>query len=129
MIGSYAGAALMIAGFSWLLLRLQLPEQAARITIMVRASVATMSDSSLSDRQKERALQKSSIALFGQFLKITLGLAAALVLPLAAVWLIGFTSLWSFDGAIAASLSWPFLLAGLVLFVCVFWVGRRRGAG
>lgn len=126
MIGSYVGAALIVAGFAWLLLRLHLPEQALRINALVRASAATMSDKSLTDRQKERAMRQNSGTLFGQFLRITLGLLAALGLPMALVWLIGFTGLWSFEGAIEASLSWPFLLAGLVLFIAVMMVGRRR---
>lgn len=129
MIGSYAGAALIVAGFAWLLLRLHLPQQATRITALVRASAAIMNDRSLTDRQKEKAMQANSGTLFVQFLKITGGLIAALGLPMLAVWLIGLTRVWSFEGAIEASLSWPFLTAGLVLFVAVMWLGRRRGAG
>ena len=129
MLGSYAGAALIVAGFSWLLVRLHLVEQAGRINAVVRDSAATMADRSLSDRDKEQALRRNSIALFGQFARITLGLALALGAPIALVWLLGLTALWSFDDAIAASLSWPFLVAGLILFVAVMIVGRRRSAG
>ena len=129
MIGGYAGAALIVAGFSWLLLRFQLPQQAARITALVRESGAIMADKVLSDRKKERALRRNSAVLFGQFIKITLGLLAALALPMAVVWLVGLAGWWRLEEVIAVSLSWPFLLAGLVLFILVMLIGRRRGAG
>lgn len=129
MIGSYAGAALIVAGFAWLLLRLRLVEQAQRINGMVRDSAAVMADKSLGDDARERALRKTSVALFGQFITLTLGLALALGLPMLLVWLLGLTRIWSFDAAIAASLSWPFLLGGLALFIVVMVIGRRRGAG
>ena len=119
MIGSYLGAALIIAGFAWLLVRLGLVERARQINGLVRQSAATMSDRALNDDEKERALQRHSIALFRQFALLTLGLALALGLPILLVWLLGLTRLWSFEGAIAASLSWPFLLAGLVIFIAV----------
>ena len=129
MIGSYAGAALIVAGFAWLLLRLGLVERAQEINAVVRQTAATMADRSLGDDEKERAMRKDSAALFRLFAIITGGLLLALGLPMLLVWLIGLTHLWSFDGAIAASLSWPFLLAGLVLFITVMVIGRRRGAG
>ena len=129
MIGSYVGAALVVAGFSWLLLRLGLVEQARDINVVLRATAATVADRSLSDAQKERALQQHSKALFGRFARVTLGLLLALGAPILVVWLIGLTHLWSFEGAMAASISWPFLLAGLVLFVLVMVLGGRRRAG
>lgn len=129
MIGSYAGAALVVAGFSWLLLRLGLVEQAREINVVLRTTAATVADRSLSDAQKERALQQQSKALFGRFARVTLGLLLALGVPILLVWLIGLTHLWSFEGAMAASISWPFLLAGLVLFVLVMVLGGRRRAG
>jgi len=129
VIGSYAGAALVVAGFSWLLLRLGLVEQAREINVVLRTTAATVADRSLSDAQKERALQQQSKALFGRFARVTLGLLLALGVPILLVWLIGLTHLWSFEGAMAASISWPFLLAGLVLFVLVMVLGGRRRAG
>ena len=128
MVGSYAGAAVIVAGFAWLLLRLGLVERAQEINAVVRQTAATMSDKSLSDDQKERAMRKDSAALFRLFGVITAGLLLALGLPMLLVWLIGLTDLWNFEDALAATLSWPFLIGGLVLFIVVVMVARRRGA-
>jgi hypothetical protein len=126
VIGDYAGAILIVAGFCWLLLRLQLAERSKLISGIVRQSVATTADRSLSDDAKAKALRRHSLALFGIFARLTLGLALAVGLPILLVWLIAFTRLWSFQGAIDATLTWPFLVAGLLPFVAIFLRSRRR---
>ena len=124
--GNYAGAALIVVGFSWLLVRLGLVERARRINLIVKQSAATTADRSLSDLQKEQALRQNSLALFGLFGKITLGLLLALGLPTLLVRLVAYTHLWSFDEVIATSVSWPFLLAGFAIFVAVILLQGRR---
>ena len=127
MIGNYAGAALIVTGFSWLLVRLQLVERSGRINGVVRQSAATAADRSLNDAEKGRAMRRHSLALFGLFGDLTLRLALAIGLPILLVWLLALVRLWSFDGAVEATLSWPFLIAGLLLFLVIFLrSGRRR---
>lgn len=126
MIGNYAGAALIVIGFSWLLLRLDLVERSGRINGVVRQSAATVADSSLSDADKAQAMRGHSLALFGMFADLTLRLMLAVGLPVLLVWLLAIMHLWSFEGALEATLSWPFLIAGLLLFFAIFlWPGRR----
>ena len=129
MIGSYAGAALIVIGFSWLLVRLQLVERSGRINGVVRQSTATAADRSLSDDEKGRALRRQSLALFGLFGDLTFRLALAIGLPILLVWLLAFTRLWNFEGALEATVSWPFLIAGLLLFLVVFLRSGRRREG
>ena len=129
MIGSYAGAALIVIGFSWLLIRLQLVERSARINGVVRQSTATAADRSLSDDEKGRALRRQSLALFGLFGDLTFRLALAIGLPILLVWLLALVRLWNFEGALEATVSWPFLIAGLLLFLVVFLRSGRRREG
>ena len=129
MIGSYAGAVLIVIGFSWLLLRLQLVERSGRISGVVRQSAATAADRSLSDAAKGQALRRYSLALFGLFADLTFRLALAVGLPILLVWVIAFTHLWSFEGALEATLSWPFLVAGLLPFLAIFLRSERRREG
>ncbi len=126
MIGSYAGAVVVVLGFSWLLLRLRLAERSAHIVDIVRHSAATAKDRSLSDDAKAKALRHDSLELFGIFATVGFGLALALGLPVLLVWLIAFTGIWSFGGAIRTTLTWPFLVAGLLPFVAIVLRGRRR---
>ena len=129
MIGNYAGAALIVIGFSWLLLRLQLIERSGQVSGLVQQSTATAADRSLSDDDKGRALRRHSLALFGLFGDLTFRLALAIGLPILLVWLLAFARLWNFEGALEATLSWPFLIAGLLLFLVIFLRSRRRREG
>jgi hypothetical protein len=127
VIESYAGAILIVVGFSWLLIRLQLVERSREINGIVRQSAATASDRSLSDDAKAQALRKHSLTLFGHFAALTFGLVLAVGLPILLVWLIAQTELWSFEGALAATLSWPLIVAGILPLLYVFLrSGRRR---
>ena len=129
MIGSYAGAALIVIGFSWLLVRLQLVERSGRINGVVRQSTATAADRSLSDDEKGQAMRRHSLALFGLFGDLTVRLALAIGLPIFLVWLLAFTRLWNFEGALEATVSWPFLIGGLLLFLVIFLRSGRRREG
>lgn len=129
MIGSYAGAILIVIGFSWLLFRLQLAERSARISGVVRQSAATAADRSLSDDAKGRAMRGHSLALFGLFADLTFRLVLAIGLPILLVWLLAFARLWSFETVLATTLSWPFLIAGLLLFLAIFLRSGRRREG
>lgn len=129
MIGSYAGAILIVVGFTWLLIRLRLVERSRQINTIVRESAATTADRSLSDSAKAQALRRYSMTLFGLFASLTLGLAIAVGLPILLVWLLALAQLWSFEGALEATLSWPFLIAGLVLFILALVRPEQRRAG
>ena len=129
MIENYAGAALIVIGFSWLLVRLQLVERSGRINGAVRQSTATAADRSLSDDEKGRALRRQSLTLFGLFGDLTFRLALAIGLPVLLVWLLAFTRLWNFEGSLEATLSWPFLIAGLLIFLAIFLRSGRRREG
>ena len=129
MIGSYAGAVVIVLGFSWLLIRLQLVERSKQINGVVRQSAATAADRSLSDDAKARALRKDSLTLFGHFANLTFRLALAVGLPILLVWLLAFTRMWSFQGALDATLTWPFLVAGLLPFLFIFLRSDRRREG
>lgn len=126
MIGSYAGAILIVVGFTWLLIRLRLVEQSRQINTIVRQSAATTADRSLSDSAKAEALRRYSLTLFGLFASLTLGLVVAVGLPILLVWLIALTELWSFEGALEATLSWPLIIAGILPLLYIFLRSARR---
>lgn len=122
---AYIGAVLIIVGFSWLLVRLGLVERAKDIAGISRKAMATLSDPKLDDDAKEKALRQHSIALFSRFFTLTFGLCAALGLPILVIWLLSLAHIWSFEDVMLASVSWPILLGGLLLFVAVLMVPRR----
>lgn len=94
------------------------------------AALAVMRSTELSDAEKEAAIQKAAIAMFGAFLVVTLRVVATLVVPAVFVWAGTATGLYTMDGAVAAAEDWTFLtvssLVVLVVFVVVLWRDRRR---
>ncbi len=126
MIAAYAGAVLIVAGFSQLLVWFGLIDRAKEIAGISRNVIATLKNPSLDDDAKEVALRKDSMALFIRFFTLTAGLCFALGLPLLCVWLVSWTRLWSFDGVLGASLSWPMAAGGLVIFIALM---VRSGRG
>lgn len=120
MIGNYAGAILLVAGFSILFLRLQLIERSGRINGIVRHSAAVAADRSLGDDAKARAMRRNSLSLFGLFADLIFRLALTIGLPLLLVWGLSFTQAWSFQGAIDATFSWPVLIVGLLPVLAIF---------
>ncbi|TFU06327.1 sulfotransferase [Polymorphobacter arshaanensis] len=90
--------------------------------------MAVMRNPALDDDAKEAAMQAAAKAMFGLFFKLTAGLAAALALPMALVWAVAQTGVVSFDHIIEVSLTWPFLLVGVGVFIVVAMLGRRPAA-
>ena len=125
---AWLGAGFIIIGFGWLLARLGLVEIARDVAAQSRQSMAVMRNPALDDDAKEAAMQAAAKAMFGLFFKLTAGLAVALALPMALVWAVAQTGVVSFDHVIEVSLTWPFLLAGVGVFIVVAMLGRRPAA-
>ena len=125
---AWLGAGFIIIGFGWLLARLGLVEIARDVAAQSRQSMAVMRNPALDDDAKEAAMQAAAKAMFALFFKLTAGLAVALALPMALVWAVAQTGVVSFDHIIEVSLTWPFLLAGVGVFIVVAMLGRRPAA-
>jgi len=60
------------------------------------------------------------------FASLTTGLVVAVGLPILFVWLLSLAQLCSFERALEATLSWPFLVAGVLAFLpAILRSGRR----
>lgn len=125
MIAAYAAAVFVIIGFAVILSRLGLVEIAAEVGRIAQQSLAVIRNNQLSDAHKEAAMQANALALFSRFARLTGGLAAALLAPVALVWGLAFTGLYAFDQVIAVSLTWPFLLGGVAAFFAVLLLRKR----
>ena len=88
--------------------------------------VGTLRDPTMTDLQKEKAMQASSLELFKCFALILLGCALALAVPFAIIWLLDLAGLVSLDAVLALTLSIPFLLATTVIAIVVIFLIRKR---
>jgi hypothetical protein len=66
---------------------LGLTERSRSVLATTRESMAVMRAASLTDEQKEAALQANAIALFKSFFTLSTGLAIAALLPATVLWL------------------------------------------
>ena len=121
---SSLAALLLIVVFMLLLIVSKVPRHANRAFSRSRQALADMRSDTLTEEQKERAVQKHAIALFGSFALVTVLSIVALSLPAGVAWLLARAELLDFDATLAATLSWPVLLAATVIGLALF--GRRR---
>lgn len=126
MIAASIAAAFIVWGFAKILSRLGLVEVAAEVRHLSQRSLEVLRDSLLDDDAKEAAMQANARALFVKFIRLTLGLALALLIPIALIWGVAQTGAVSFDTVIDVSLTWPFLLGGGIFFVAVLLLGKRK---
>ncbi len=85
-----------------------------------------MKNATMSDLEKEKAMQTFSLHLFKAFFLIMLGSALALLVPGVVLWGLDFLGWVSLDAILATSLSWPFLLVSLLLGCAAFYLMRHR---
>lgn len=126
MIAASLAAAFIVLGFAMILSRLGLVALASEVRHLSQRSLNVLRDAVLDDDAKEAAMQANARALFAKFIHLTLGLAFALLVPVALIWGVSLTGIVSFETVMAVSLTWPFLLAGGILFIVVLMLGKRQ---
>ncbi|MBK7284778.1 MAG: hypothetical protein IPK89_12830 [Sphingomonadales bacterium] len=126
MIAASLAAAFIVLGFAMILSRLGLVALASEVRHLSQRSLNVLRDALLDDDAKEAAMQANARALFAKFIHLTLGLAFALLVPVALIWGVSLTGIVSFETVMAVSLTWPFLLAGGILFIVVLVLGKRQ---
>ena len=126
MIAASLAAAFIVLGFAMILSRLGLVALASEVRHLSQRSLNVLRDALLDDDAKEAAMQANARALFAKFIHLTLGLALALLVPVALIWGVSLTGIVSFETVMAVSLTWPFLLAGGILFIVVLVLGNRQ---
>jgi hypothetical protein len=122
---SWLAAFGLLAAFVLVARALGLTERSRRVFATTRESMAVMRAASLTDEQKEAALQANAIALFKSFFTLSTGLAIAALLPATVLWLCDRLGWLSFDRVLAVSFSPAFLIAsGAVVIATLLWGGR-----
>jgi len=126
MLLSWISALFILIAFIVLLQVLGVIKVSRQVLVLSRQVITTLQDTSLSDLDKEKAMQAFSLRLFKSFFLIVAGSALALGLPLLVVWGLQWLGLITLDAVIATSLSWPFLLVSLLLGMTAFYLLRAR---
>ena len=120
------GALIVVAGFVFLLRALKLVPMAMEVTSVSRTAVGVVQDPELDDDAKGERMQQHAKRLFVLFFLLTLGAAAALLLPVGVIWLLSRAGLFSYDDVVALLLSWQFLLATTAIAAVVVSLRSRK---
>jgi hypothetical protein len=90
-----------------------------------RQTVAVISDKTLDDEQKERAVQGGALRMFGQFALITITAILVLAAPAVVMWIAEMLGAASFAAVSDFLLSWEVIIGATVLIMAAIWLVRR----
>lgn len=122
---TYLGAVLLVSVFIALFKLFRLIDVASGAVACSKESVATVLDNSLGDEEKELVLRSASKKLFVFFLKLTVGGALSLFIPVCIIAGMDLLGILSFDEVISFTLSWEFILITTVIMIFFFVVLRK----
>lgn len=123
----WAGAAFLVVGFLVVVRLCGLVEKSKDVIGLAKLSAGVIRNKELSDEQKERELQSNAKRLFGHFLVLALGGAAAFGLPLGLVWVGDQLGLISLDAVLDVALSITFIIVSSIAAIAVLSMGGKRG--
>lgn len=125
---NFALAVFVVVGFAVTIERLHLPARARDVGRHSTASLDVLRNESLSDADKETALQDRSRQLFRLLGILTGGSALALGLPLGAVWLLGQVGVGSFQNTLAVLQRIDFLAGTTAVGLLAYFLVQRLRA-
>ncbi len=118
-------ASFVVVGFAVTIDLLGLVDQAIKVGQRSRESFQVLRDSTMSDREKEEAMQDQSRKLFVLFGILLGGSGLALALPLAIVWLLGQAGIGTFTSTLATLSRVDFLIGVTVVGIPIYLIVRR----
>lgn len=125
---NFALAVFVVVGFAVTIERLHLPARARDVGRHSTASLDVLRNESLSDADKETALQDRSRQLFRLLGILTGGSVLALGLPLGAVWLLGRVGVGSFEDTLAVLQRIDFLAGTTAVGLLAYFLVQRLRA-
>ena len=123
---TFAGVAILVAGFVVLVKIFGLVEKSTEVFSVSRLALSDIQNPDLDDAAKEAALQQHAKRLFGLFFLLAIGGVAALALPAGLLFLFERMGLLSLSAVMTVTLSWEFLLASSVLIIAIILLAKKR---
>lgn len=123
-----AAAVFITIGFLFLMEKFGLVEKSVKAVKVSQLALNDIRNAELSERQKEDAMQQYAKQLSFLFISLLIRGAAAAMLPVLVVYLLGMLDLLSFEHTINITMSIPFLLSALFIGVAYFIVFKKRGS-
>lgn len=122
---AWGGACIMVAGFIVIFIMLRLADRAKSVNRIARDALQLVRDQTIDDDQKEKQMQSYALQMFGLAGILAIGGAAAVMAPLALVWLLEQLGILLMDEVLALVVS-PSFLIGTTAVICVGTFVYRR---
>lgn len=119
---SFIGAALLVGGVITLVKVLGLFPRALQAMRTSKSAFEVLNHPALEDDRKEVLLQGYSLVLLRSFLDLLLRGAGSIALPVGLLWMLEYAGVLSLKVVFALTLSWPFLLGGVIVALAAFWL-------
>jgi hypothetical protein len=119
---AFLAAVLLVGGVMALVKLFGLLPRAWQTVHTSRRALAVINDPELGDDRKETLLQGYSLALLRAFLDLLIRGAGSLAIPIGLLWTLERAGVLSLKAALDLTLSWPFLLGGIIAAVAAFWL-------
>jgi hypothetical protein len=123
------GAVTVIVGFASLVYFFGLVDRTKQAIAISRKAMETMGNSQMTDLEKERFLQSSSLRLFKLLGQLVIGSIGALIIPFGVVWAAQLGGLVTLDAVTAILLRWDFIVAASVVGVVVYFALDKWSQG
>jgi uncharacterized membrane protein YkgB len=124
---NWVGGAFIVFAFFGLLKAFRVIEVSKDVITLSSTVMSTMTDNSMSDLEKEKAMQSFSIRFFKYFISILIGSALAIAIPVLVLWGLQQLGLLSLDDIIATTLTWEFITISCLLGLALLTIPRLRG--
>jgi hypothetical protein len=119
------GAVLLVGGMVALIKVSGLFPRALQAVRTSRGAFGVINDPQLADERKESLLQEYSLSLLKSFLDLLIRGAGSIAIPIALLWTLEFAGVLSLKAVLDLTLSWPFLLGGVIASIAVLWLLER----
>jgi hypothetical protein len=118
------GASFLVVVAIVLLLALKAPARIQQVLVVSHESMAHVRNKDLSDDEKEKLMQQSSLRMFGLFFVIMAIFAVAFLAPTAVLWGLDKAGVLSLQAVLDFAISIPFLVGTTVVGTAVWLVVR-----
>lgn len=122
---AWLGAAFLVGAAMALFVLLRMPATNREILAAAGQSLSVIGSTTLSDDEKERALRRCALRLFGLLGRLAIGGAAALLLPLAVLWLLDRFEWVDLDAVVGTATSPLFLVGSVAVGLMALRVLKR----
>lgn len=122
---SFFGAVLLVGGVIALIRVLGLFPRAWQAVRTSRSALDVINDRELGDDRKESLLQGYSLSVLSSSLDLLIRGAGSIAIPIGLLWALEFAGVVSLKAVLDLTLSWPFLLGGILATIAAIWLPEK----